>query len=303
MAEILIVIALLGIVAAITIPMAMRNNTTAQNRVKVKKAMTVYERMFNEMIMWNNLQSSSAISAWADGAANHCANTSVHFKKTVDEGCVFRTSDGIWWNITDIQRPYIAFKKENLIFSKADDFDDMDAFVLVGRIEDLTGTVRVDDLQFETNDPDRNSDRQVAKLYGFMSKKTKNDNKEKVTCRASVRNQGNAQICGNPDNGQVSTYTEYCNAEDVGQGGCTKVGDLRYTEVYTYDDTGLQVEVHTRDYRQKQGGNDYRTRNPDGTCTEHYEQISLPSESLKWQWTHTNADCKINVPDFNNQKL
>ena len=130
-----------------------------------------------------------------------------------------------------------------------------------------------------------------------------NNNSDNIVCRASVRNGGSAQICGNPDNGQVSTYTEYCRASDVGQGGCTKVGDIRYNEVYTYDETGLQVEVHTRDYRQKQGGNDYRTRNPDGTCTEHYEQIRLPSESIMWQWTNTSANCGVNVPNYNNKNL
>ena len=51
LAETLITLTILGVVAAITVPMLINKQTEAANRTKLKKAMAVYEKALNQMII------------------------------------------------------------------------------------------------------------------------------------------------------------------------------------------------------------------------------------------------------------
>ena len=184
LAETLIVVAILGIIAMITIPNLIKNQVKSQNRVKVKKAMTVYERAINKMTIDNELRSNGALGNYATTQQSAgCEDTFKYFKASQGQGCMFRTSDGVWWDITDIRRPIISFKEENLDKTKANDPDDKSAFVLVGRFQDAISALRVNDKAFEdansvTEDYDEGTSTsdKMAKLFGFMGISTQKSN-------------------------------------------------------------------------------------------------------------------------------
>ena len=104
--ETLITLTILGVVASITIPALIQKYIEATNRVKVKKAMAAYEKAINQMVVEENIAGS--IKAWA-GA--DCSETSKYFKIINGGGCRFQTADKVWWDITDIEHPVIAFNE------------------------------------------------------------------------------------------------------------------------------------------------------------------------------------------------
>ena len=169
LAETMIVIVVLGIIATLTIPALVNKNKESVAKTKVRKAMAAYESALNKMIIENDLKSDTALNEWA-GAVQNCGNPSNYFKKVQDvNGCIFKTSDGIWWDISNIERPLIGFKQDDLTTDKANNANDYSAFVLVGRFG-TDGSLRVDDLAYETGDghADQDSDKQVKKLYSFL---------------------------------------------------------------------------------------------------------------------------------------
>ena len=168
LAETMIVIVVLGIIATLTIPALVNKNKESVAKTKVRKAMAAYESALNKMIIENDLKSDDTLTAWA-GA--NCANSTNYFKKVQGDGCIFKTSDGIWWNISDIERPLIAFKQDDLDQTKANAENDMSAFVLVGRFG-TDGSLRVDDLAYETANDTANSKAQVEKLYNLLGMKS-----------------------------------------------------------------------------------------------------------------------------------
>ena len=177
LAETMIVIVVLGIIATLTIPALVNKNKESVAKTKVRKAMAAYESALNKMIIENDLKSDTALNTWA-GA--NCANSTNYFKKVQGDGCIFKTSDGIWWNISNIERPIIAFKQDDLAQEKANAANDKTAFVLVGRFG-TDGSLRVDDLGYETGHDYEGSLAQVQKLYNFLSGK-KSSGTEAVNC-------------------------------------------------------------------------------------------------------------------------
>ena len=181
LAETLITLTILGVVAAITVPMLINKQMEAANRTKVKKSMAAYEKALNQMIIENDLKDGAAISAF-NGAINNgvnaldCVNTRPYFK-AIENGntnCRFKTADRVWWDITDIQHPIIAlnddYKNATLLGNGADTLeslakssDNKEVFGMVGTIED--GVVRINDKGgVAPADEDY-----VDKLYTFIS--------------------------------------------------------------------------------------------------------------------------------------
>ena len=151
LAETMVVLVVLGIVASITIPALVRRQADAQNRTRLRKAMTVYDT--------NN---------------DNCVKPKAYFKTVQDDennNCIFRAADGIWWDITDITNPKIAFNKADL--NEADDLNSNNAFNLIGYLDDY-GSLRVDDLAKAEGD---NKD-YLTKLYNFINNKSSKDSEE-----------------------------------------------------------------------------------------------------------------------------
>ena len=60
LAETLITLSILGIVAAITIPVLIGRQVDSQNRSKLRKSMTAYEKAVNQMLIDNDLQTQDS---------------------------------------------------------------------------------------------------------------------------------------------------------------------------------------------------------------------------------------------------
>ena len=162
--ETLIALTILGVVAVITIPALIQKYIEATRRVKVKKAMAAYEKAVNHMVIDNNI--SGSIKSWASEVAN-CGNTNKYFKIISGGDCRFQTSDKVWWDITDIEHPVIAFNEE-----------DLDTVGAEGRFVLLT---KNEDSILRINDPNTKSlttDEQKAleDLYAFVNGEKKSEN-------------------------------------------------------------------------------------------------------------------------------
>ena len=193
LSETLIVVVVLGIIATLTIPALVNKNKEFVVKTKVRKAMAAYESALNKMIIENDLKSHETLTAWAGDDENGCANSTNYFKKVQGDGCIFKTSDGIWWNISNIERPVISFKEinagnEEQITANANNANDKTAFVLVGRFG-IDGSLRVDDLAYETansiEDTNGNQSKaQVEKLYTLlgMKKASSGGGEQAVNC-------------------------------------------------------------------------------------------------------------------------
>ena len=246
LSETMIVIVVLGIVATLTIPALVNKNKESVAKTKVRKAMAAYESALNKMIIENDLKSDDTLTAWADA---NCANSTNYFKKVQDvNGCIFKTSDGIWWNISNIERPVISFKEinagnEEQITANANNANDKTAFVLVGRFG-TDGSLRVDDLAYETANSETvnnyKSYDQVAKLYNFLSGKKSSGGEE--TSEYTFASQRQKYL-----NGDFSTSCQelYGNDVDCWDGNicvaCTKYEDDSI--ILVFDDMGnLLVE-------------------------------------------------------------
>ena len=173
LAETLITLTILGVIAAITVPMLINKQMEAANRTKLKKAMAVYEKALNQMIIDNDIKSS--IGTTLNG--NNCEKTNPYFKpiKTATgNNCRFQTADKVWWDITDIEHPVISLKDQittaqesATIKGKADSLEkDKISFVMVGEIKN--GIVRIND-KGAVSAADKDY---LDKLYGFINKET-----------------------------------------------------------------------------------------------------------------------------------
>ena len=149
LAEVIMVLAILGIVAAITVPATIKNTTDRANRVKVRKALTVYEALIEKTRIENNLQSLEEINNWTNNDGN-CTNGRKYFKiiKEFNDNntpsCKFMTSEKLWWDISTISKPIISFKKEDLTGEKATSNKDIAFFMATRQTENA---FRINDYQ------------------------------------------------------------------------------------------------------------------------------------------------------------
>ena len=151
LAETLITLTILGVVAAITLPYLIQKYNEATNRTKVKKAMAAYEKVVGQMVVENNI-AGSIKSIFPFG---QCDESSKYFK-TINilagyHNCRFQTSDKVWWDISDIERPVISVNGElsdelvDMIRSNPEEFmDDETMFMLFGEY-DNNGILRIND--------------------------------------------------------------------------------------------------------------------------------------------------------------
>ena len=97
LAEVLITLSILGVVAALTIPSLVNRQSEMAAIVKMKKAISQYEQVVEVYMAENEATDFS-------GAATSCDTLKNYFKmveSTTDAnaGCVFKTADGVVWGI------------------------------------------------------------------------------------------------------------------------------------------------------------------------------------------------------------
>ena len=193
LAEILITISILGIIVAITIPAALKSQTEALNRTKVKKAMSTYEKIINNIVAEKGLETQRAFNSWAknDASENDYSEQLSYFKiaeKSAIDGlrnCRFKTSDGIWWDIcaqcNNIANPIIILD-EKLKNESRDDLEvyarrekdsngkKLYVYALLSK-RDNSGVLRVNDNGYINSDGTYNQKLYMNKLYNFLAKK------------------------------------------------------------------------------------------------------------------------------------
>ena len=97
LSEVTIVLSLIGIIAAITIPSLSYRHQQAENKVKIKKAVSTFDSVLQSMASENFINNNSRLVSEVIGNNNNCQNIRLYLK-TSGNGCDFRTSDGLRWH-------------------------------------------------------------------------------------------------------------------------------------------------------------------------------------------------------------
>ena len=104
LAEVLITLSILGIVAALTIPSLVNRQSDMAAIVKLKKAISTYEQAAGVYMVENEATDFS-------GAAADCDTMKTFFKVVKDNdsnsGCIFTTGDGALWIFTASGNPVV----------------------------------------------------------------------------------------------------------------------------------------------------------------------------------------------------
>ena len=247
LAETMIVLVILGIIASITVPAVVRRQMEANNRARIKKSMTVYDTGINKFIIENQLKSDEAVYQIAP--KGDCRITSQYFKvaENIEENgnknlCKFKSADGVWWDISDILNPMIALKKDEL------GTDAETSFQLSAKF-DQNGSLRVDDLAYEIN-LNSNDLESLQKIYAFInadkdkensidptrtcSDNTKNANGQYYYCQRYINGTSALQHYAYDDHGYTLTYLSNCIDQSKGI-GCTD----SYIVRLNYDENGV----------------------------------------------------------------
>ena len=316
--ETLIVIVVLGIIATLTIPALVNKNKESVAKTKVRKAMAAYESALNKMIIENDLKDNGPLKDWAGNLDNGCANSTNYFKKVQDvNGCTFRTSDGIWWNISDIERPLIAFNQDNLTIDKANAANDYSAFVLVGRFG-TDGSLRVDDLAYETansiDDAYGNASKaQVEKLYNLLGLKSSSagDGNQSPFAACFAENAETCVVNGLEYKKITLTNEseEYCIWDEEDNAVCDYISNSIMGDYYiaienildNYEEQAFNYDGSTCQYCQDENIGDYynaakrHCESAGGRLAKIAEikslakQGKLSSDRYSWYWTNEKA--------------
>ena len=173
LAETLITLTILGVVAAISVPALTRQQILKANRVKIKKAMANYETVVNKMIIENNLaRSAEELDNYVKNDAD-CSNAYNYFKVIKKEGCQFMTADRLWWDVGkngSMSKAIVAFdKKENLTTSIAGSDTNYKAFYFQTDFDNI-GSLRVMDITYGWNKPSPSLILNYSKINRFLGK-------------------------------------------------------------------------------------------------------------------------------------
>ena len=267
LAETLITLTILGVIAAITVPMLINKQMEAANRTKLKKAMAAYEKALNQMIIDNDIKGS--VSA-VEGFGSDCSESTKYLKKVVEiTPCRFQTADKVWWDITDIEHPLISLKDEitddNIatLKSNADSLDDdKTSFVMVGEIKD--GIVRINDKGGIVKDSD--DEKYVDKLYVFTNKESNNQENisERIAeCNGDVICKANIYKETTCPSGTLAGATGEWKCTNCGPKGCIAFEGEMYS---IYDENGDHFIS-------------FYNAAPDDCWDAHFNKVSCPSNS------------------------
>ena len=150
LAEVLITLTILGIVAMLVVPGLTKNGQTKAKRVKIKKAISVYESVINSIIIENNLpRNTSSLDSFIKND-DECSNAYKYFKTVKKNGCQFQTPDGLWWDVgtnATISAPIVTFKEKNLTASDSFSHKDYKAFFFITKF-DNNAAARILDLNY-----------------------------------------------------------------------------------------------------------------------------------------------------------
>ncbi len=251
LAETLIVLVILGVIAMITIPPVIRQHMKAVARTKIKKSMTVYDLAIQKMTVEHDLRTDLELANWANSVAD-CGNTSPYFKIVSGSGCQFKTSDGVWWNISDILNPAIGLTENDINIFLNGDRDNPKAFAFVTSYDLTTSAFRINDLMWEKSQTpaDEQKIEDLEKLFEFLNPNKvflsdPNDVaqtivKQFLSVKCTTRN-GSSTSCEKYDYDNNGNRTAIYSRCDVNGNNCSN------SEKYEYDSNGNLTAEYTCD--------------------------------------------------------
>ena len=179
MAEALSVLILLGVVAAVTIPATVNRVTANQNRARIKKAIATYDSAVRLMISENRITSTARLNNLM--SANDCSRVYSYFKAVESHGCIFKTTDGVWWNMAVVSEPIVAFNRANVTEDAGRDLATNNAFCFNAEIDSNDRqALRVNDLTYLENNGDYLKYAYLQKTYNFLENKKNKSSKINV---------------------------------------------------------------------------------------------------------------------------
>ena len=221
LAELISVIIVLGIVAAIIIPSTVKRHSELIKRTTIKKALAAYNTAVEKIIIEQGLRSTKELDNWAKGSGD-CAPVRQYFKaiETANGGCRFRTADKLWWdmgtagNNSSLTKTFVAFKSEDLNWSgkKMTLLNNSDAFCFTSSFDD-NGSLRIYDLSYALNKCDRSQLMTSIKLHHFLNK-TKDIDGSVKECNSSIT--GSCYVA--VKNGSGQRTGKYTFKNDAGEG-------------------------------------------------------------------------------------
>ena len=102
LAEVLITLSILGVVAALTIPSLVNRQNELAAVTRMKKAISSYESMAEIYMAENEATDLSALPTGTGNGAVDCDQVANYFKvvgKVDNNKCIFTTADGVVWSI------------------------------------------------------------------------------------------------------------------------------------------------------------------------------------------------------------
>ena len=283
LAETLVVLVVLGVIASLTIPALVRNHTENANRSRIKKAMAVYEAALNKMVIENNLKSDTDIDNWASA---DCSNTRAYFKAASDgqNACSFRTSDGLWWNITDIKNPLISLRGEiqnvQNAQATAKDTTDNTIYAMVGHIDNL-GILRIDDLAYEQINGTEEAKADMKKLYGFINNKKSEESECDISCKIE-KYKSIECVANDPEPKKCKKISSLFNGRSVVENIYDENGtDIYYRHNYC-DEGGVNCRSFLLEVKNEHGHeilNKYCDYNNENNCSYEHKYKYLYGEN------------------------
>ena len=195
MSEAIVALSVLGIIAVLTIPSVLNSQGENKNKLKLRKAMSVYAVAYNNILMENNLLTENKFIEWRKndikkGYSGHRSNFKIINESTSYPNCRFKTSDGIWWDIcgendSNINNPVIIIdekyqdksRAELEALSKIDEEDNkrVHVYTLVGRRDNETGLLKINDIRYENRLANNIANRQyLEKIYSYLNNRELN---------------------------------------------------------------------------------------------------------------------------------
>ena len=164
----LITLCILGI---IIVPPMIRQQSENANRTKLKKIFITYDNFIQELVLENEIRSYETFRSYADEIKeNNCSSMSEYFEIKEQENCAFKTIDGVWWDLSDIEYPMVAFRKKYLDEQTALSKKNY-AFIGVVTFDVKSGSFQLNNPHY-INDADNDSKLKIKKINRFIYSKS-----------------------------------------------------------------------------------------------------------------------------------
>ena len=153
LAEITAVLVFLGIVIALVLPGAYNNAVIKSNRLKLRKASSVYQQLVERIIVENDLpRSAQYLDSFA--TADNCRIIRVYFRveSKVSKTCRFKTKSGLNWDFNPdsgygLTKALISFDDKYLNGNEAES-DNYNAFFMTSSFSN-DGALHINDTGYE----------------------------------------------------------------------------------------------------------------------------------------------------------